>query len=270
MVILGCRVKWWFKLKSEQKDGSKLGQMSNLTVLRRYAQMSKPESLPASVLLSHTTKSLALFDAYPKSIFHFLILPRLFPTTPVSDFVNLRTLLKSSKQRAKEVVLELGEHAKTIEAMIEDEMVSRFGFKWGIWVGFHAVPSMEWVLFFVEVAFTDFCLCRHVHLHVLSDDLCSPTMKNKKHYNSFHPKLGFFLHLDDVLEWLDAEPSYYDTVSDSQVTILMIVVQTNSLDVQPEEKPIRTTAQRGAFMLAMWPCNAKHSDTESPFARRMG
>jgi len=53
---------------------------------------------------------------------------------------------------------------------------------------------------------------RHLHLHVLSDDLCSPTMKHKKHYNSFHPKLGFFLHIDDVLSWFDAEPSYYSSV----------------------------------------------------------
>jgi hypothetical protein len=50
-------------------------------------------------------------------------------------------------------------------------------------------------------------------------------MKNKKHYNSFHPKLGFFLHLDHVLEWLEAEPSYYDTVRESQVTLLMIVMK---------------------------------------------
>ena len=37
-------------------------------------------------------------------------------------------------------------------------------------------------------------------------------MKSKKHVNSFHPKLGFLLHLDNVLEWFDAEPSFYDTV----------------------------------------------------------
>jgi aprataxin len=187
--------------------------MPNPTVLRRYAQISKPQSLPGFDLLSHTAKSLAVFDAYPKSMFHLLILPRIFPSTPVSDFVNLRALLKSNKSRAKEVILELDEHAKTVKAAIEDEMMSRHGFKWGIWVGFHVVPTKKWVPFFVEVAFTDFCLCRHVHLHVLSDDLCSPGMKNKTHYNSFHPKLGFFLHLDHVLEWLEAEPSYYDTVS---------------------------------------------------------
>lgn len=74
-------------------------------------------------------------------------------------------------------------------------MIKRYGFKWGVWMGFHSVPSME-----------------HVHLHVLSSDLCSPSMKKKKHYNSFHPKHGFFLHLDDVLSWLDTESSYYRTV----------------------------------------------------------
>lgn len=37
-------------------------------------------------------------------------------------------------------------------------------------------------------------------------------MKVKKHYNSFHPKLGFFQHLDEVLSWFDAEPGYFKTV----------------------------------------------------------
>lgn len=38
-------------------------------------------------------------------------------------------------------------------------------------------------------------------------------MKNKKHYNSFRPKRGFFVSLSDVQEWLEAEPSYFATVS---------------------------------------------------------
>ena len=53
---------------------------------------------------------------------------------------------------------------------------------------------------------------RHLHLHIVASDLFSDRLKHKKHYNSFHPKLGFFLHLDDVLSWFDATPSYYDTV----------------------------------------------------------
>jgi hypothetical protein len=47
-------------------------------------------------------------------------------------------------------------------------------------------------------------LRRHLHLHVLSKDLISPYLKNKKHYNSFSPTLGFFLHLSTVREWLES------------------------------------------------------------------
>ncbi|KIM87013.1 hypothetical protein PILCRDRAFT_815447 [Piloderma croceum F 1598] len=172
--------------------------MSNLTVLRSYAQKSNPASLPSSVLLSYTPKSLTIFDVYPKSIFHFLVLPR--PVTPqlaVFDLASLRTLFKADKIKAREVLTGLSEDAQTAKVTIQDEMMKRYGFKWGVWMGFHAVPSME-----------------HVHVHVLSADLCSPAMKTKKHYNSFHPKHGFFLHLNDVLSWLDAEPSYYETMSE--------------------------------------------------------
>lgn len=88
------------------------------------------------------------------------------------------------------------EDAKAVREVIESEMVKKHGFKWQIWTGFHAVPSME-----------------HVHLHVISSDLYSPNLKNKKHYNSFHPKLGFFLHLDEVMSWFEAEPSYFSRMS---------------------------------------------------------
>ena len=55
---------------------------------------------------------------------------------------------------------------------------------------------------------------RHLHLHVLSNDLCSEKMKHKKHYNSFHPNLGYFLHLDEVLSWFDEDPAYFARVCD--------------------------------------------------------
>jgi hypothetical protein len=50
-------------------------------------------------------------------------------------------------------------------------------------------------------------------MHVMSGDLVSEKLKHKKHYNSFHPKLGFFLHIDEILSWFDAEPTYYQNVS---------------------------------------------------------
>ncbi|KAG8217751.1 hypothetical protein J3R82DRAFT_5912 [Butyriboletus roseoflavus] len=181
-----------------------LNSMSNLTVLRGYAQKARPETLPPSVLFEHTDKCLTVFDAFPKSIFHFLVLPRVRPPLSVSELANLRTLLKGDKARAKQVLMDLNDVAHTVKKMIREEMQNRYGFQWEIWTGFHAVPSME-----------------HLHLHVLSNDLCSEKMKHKKHYNSFHPELGFFLHLHEVLSWFDEEPSYFERLKKSDYENLL-------------------------------------------------
>lgn len=66
-------------------------------------------------------------------------------------------------------------------------MIKTSGFSWPIRVGFHGSESMK-----------------HLHLHVISSDLISTALKNKKHYNSFHPKLGYFLHLDQVIAEVEA------------------------------------------------------------------
>ncbi|KAF9005593.1 hypothetical protein BDQ17DRAFT_1353434 [Cyathus striatus] len=127
-------------------------------------------------------------------MFHFLVLPRIRDDSDTSLLDNLHSLLNGDKQRASDILLDLREDVKNLRQEIEEEMMSRYGFKWDIWAGFHGTPSME-----------------HLHLHVLSADLCSDRLKNKKHYNSFHPKLGFFLHLDDVFSWFEQEPSLYSS-----------------------------------------------------------
>jgi len=169
--------------------------MSYLNVLRTYAQ-TRPSKLPPSILFSHTPTSLTIYDCYPKSIFHFLILPLPRDNVTLDDLDSLKTLLRGDKTRAEEVLTGLKEDAQALKKEIQDEMLSRYGFSWPIWTGFHATPSMT-----------------HLHLHVLSNDLCSEKLKNKKHYNSFHPKLGFFLDLNEVLSWFDAEPSYYSSMA---------------------------------------------------------
>ncbi|KAF8201437.1 hypothetical protein BJ912DRAFT_945347 [Pholiota molesta] len=97
------------------------------------------------------------------------------------------SFLTADKTKAKKVIASLAEDAKGVKEDIQNEMVKRFGFKWDVWMGF----------------------MQHLHLHVLSADLCSEKLKHKKHYNSFHPEVGFFLPLDDVVSWFDAEPSYF-------------------------------------------------------------
>ena len=56
---------------------------------------------------------------------------------------------------------------------------------------------------------------RHIHLHIISTEFRGEYFRSKKHVNSFHPTLGFFIHLDDVLSWFDpgVEPTWFAMVS---------------------------------------------------------
>ncbi|KAF9480107.1 hypothetical protein BDN70DRAFT_877992 [Pholiota conissans] len=169
---------------------------NDLTILRSYAKAA-PESLPLSIRFQYSEKTTTVFDRYNKSIFHFLILPRILPGAELDPAAleNLRSLLKADKNKAKRVIDSLAEEANKVKEKIEEEMIKVYGFKWDIWTGFHAQPSMA-----------------HLHLHVLSADLVSEKLKHKKHYNSFRPDLGFFIHLDDVLSWFEATHSYFEDV----------------------------------------------------------
>lgn len=118
-----------------------------LTVLRKYAQQS-PESLPASILFHHSSKNITIFDAFPKSIFHFLVLPRIQePTLNVKTLGSLQSLLNGDKEVAKQVISAIAADAQAVKKEIEEEMVNRYGFKWDVWTGFHGAPSMEYEIF---------------------------------------------------------------------------------------------------------------------------
>ncbi|GAA5916658.1 DNA 5'-adenosine monophosphate hydrolase [Sporobolomyces salmoneus] len=168
--------------------------MSWNAVLSSYAKMKDPErELPAGVLLNVNSETLTIFDGYEKAKYHFLVLPRdPFPVEegekpiPSSLLDSLSTLLKSP-QKLK-VLKALEKQANTVKAMIQDEMRKEHGFVWNVNIGFHAVESMK-----------------HVHLHVISSDMISDRLKNKKHWNSFHPELGFFLHLSDVIAGVESK-----------------------------------------------------------------
>jgi hypothetical protein len=172
------------------------------------------KKLPPTVYFSHTRHTLTVFDAYPKALFHFLVLPRLQIATATSTvtgsrsdendssrrggdddgdggdrgegertrddsdsasssplanseaaLTSLRTLIQSAiiapsrqtstnadadadeetraRARAKETLRVLADEATRLRSEIEREMGARYGFAWPIWVGFHAVPSME-------------------------------------------------------------------------------------------------------------------------------
>ena len=118
-----------------------------LKVLRTYAKLpdsSIATALPPTVYFSHTQHTLTIFDAYPKALFHFLILPRLSSSSSssASDLTDLRTLLRR-RARAEETLRVLADEATRLRGVIAEEMMTRYGFVWDVWAGFHAVPSME-------------------------------------------------------------------------------------------------------------------------------
>ena len=129
---------------------------SALLALRNYATLPNPSSsIPPSTLILNTPNTMAIFDAYPKAKYHFLILPR-YPFPPSSDpdsrtstvklevLDDLRSLLLHSKEGQREdVIRAMADTAREVEEMIRDEMIKTEGFEWKIDVGFHAIPSMK-------------------------------------------------------------------------------------------------------------------------------
>ncbi|RXW24119.1 hypothetical protein EST38_g1733 [Candolleomyces aberdarensis] len=113
------------------------------TALRTYV-LKPADELPSSLLFRSSEKFFTIFDGYPKSIFHFLILPRLYDDAGYSerDVTNLKSLLQTDKEKARELVTGLKSEALEVKKQIEEEMVERYGYKWDVWIGFHAVPSM--------------------------------------------------------------------------------------------------------------------------------
>jgi hypothetical protein len=140
--------------------GSSLVQHKmNLHVLRKYAQLPNPaKSLPANVLLTSNSQTIAIFDAYPKAKYHFLVIPRYpFPVPGLSDagswatsavrlnaLDDLKSLLRNDSTSGRSAVLDsLASMATEVEEMVKDEMLKTEGFEWDVDIGFHAIPSMK-------------------------------------------------------------------------------------------------------------------------------
>lgn len=148
-----------YSLGSLRKKRPSENTMSNrafLNALRQYATLPNPRgSLPANTLLFANSQCIAIFDAFPKAKYHFLVLPR-HPFPSMSDPESHRSLikldhlddlqsllLKPSAEVREEVITAMMNTAREVEEMVRDEMVKTEGFEWKVDVGFHAVPSMK-------------------------------------------------------------------------------------------------------------------------------
>ena len=116
-------------------------------ILQKWAGYAHPERIVPTAYLGHTENTVAILDKFPKAIFHVLILPRIRDGLTKEDLKNLRALLgsrsKVSLERAKQLLETMGEHARMVRDEIQRDMRQRYKFEWDVWIGFHAVPSME-------------------------------------------------------------------------------------------------------------------------------
>ncbi|KAI5453135.1 aprataxin-like protein [Naganishia albida] len=192
--------------------------MHALDALTQYAFARRPDrDIPSDVYLLHDPHTVTVFDKFPKAKYHFLVLPRIpfvdgsateasdadtqsdsnsstestssavHPAISANALASLHALLSTTSSAISLRILRmLQQTSLEVVEMVKDEMLKTEGFEWGIEVGFHAVPSM-----------------RTLHLHVISTDFVSPSLKVKKHYTSFHPTFGFFLPLESVIQSLD-------------------------------------------------------------------
>ncbi|KAM9507722.1 aprataxin [Guaruba guarouba] len=109
-------------------------------------------------------KTVVIKDKYPKARYHWLILP----WDPIS---SLKAVTRNH--------LELLEHMHAVGQKMIEECPARESLEFRL--GYHAIPSMS-----------------QLHLHVISQDFDSPTLKTKKHWNSF--TTDYFLNSQDVIE----------------------------------------------------------------------
>lgn len=112
-------------------------------------------------------KIVMIKDVYPKAKHHYLVIPH----EDIAGIKDVKSkhipLLEYMEQKAKDYVT---------------KNVSGIEFKYG----YHAKPSMH-----------------RLHLHVISTDMQSPSLKTKKHWNSF--TTNFFLISKDVIRELKSE-----------------------------------------------------------------
>ena len=174
----------------------KAGDGAGHWAMKLLASMENPELVVSSDDLVVTIK-----DAYPKAKHHYLVLPR-------ADIPHLRAL-GSSHVALLEHMLDCGK--ELAERQIRDKSSLQFRY------GYHALPSMS-----------------RLHMHVISQDFLSPSLKTKKHWNSFNS--DFFLDADIVIGMLKAK-GMVDLKRDTYESMLKLPLKCHLCGFKPPNMP---------------------------------
>ena len=160
------------------------------------AYIQNPTSYPPSRVIYNNKNFVVINDVYPKASIHLLLLPRdpskylLHPFTAFEDAAFLASVraeaAKAKELAAKELQRRFGSYSASdrtrLRAMDEEPPPTTLpsGRDWAaeLMVGVHAHPSMG-----------------HLHVHIISKDRHSESLRHRKHYNSF--STPFFVPLSD-------------------------------------------------------------------------
>lgn len=165
------------------------------------AYIIKPDSFPPGTIIRQTEHTVLIRDLYPKALVHLLLLPRhqeYYSLDPIEAFNSpsakqtaFLSLMKTeavsaARLAASELSRLVSPWSAGCKARNEaldadnapDELPPGRDFAQDIKIGVHAQPSMS-----------------TLHVHIISVDNYSVSLKHKKHYNSFNT--NFFIPLDD-------------------------------------------------------------------------
>lgn len=159
------------------------------------AYIEDPASFPHNRVFSYTDKWVVVDDLYPKSSVHVLLLPRdrtislthpiealgdpVFLAEAKEEIKKLRSLVaKELRRRYGKFSAQEQERERAMEAeLVPDELPPGRDWDTEVRSGIHAHPSMD-----------------NLHIHVLSVDRVSGSLKQRAHYNSF--ATPFFIPLE--------------------------------------------------------------------------
>ncbi|XP_037430719.1 transcription factor bHLH140-like [Triticum dicoccoides] len=164
--------------QAREEDNKKNGGVTNKTwgswAQSLYEVAMHPEKYKnADSILEISDEFVVLKDLYPKAKRHVLVISRTDGLDSLADVKKVHLPLLRSLHSAG---------LKWAHKFLEEDASLTFR------LGYHSVPSM-----------------RQLHLHVISQDFNSPSLKNKKHWNSFTS--AFFLDSVDVMDDVDQHGS---------------------------------------------------------------
>lgn len=174
-------------LSAFTKPGTKKKVLLTLFLARLKVTMSFRDALQSYIDNPERHKDQVLWsnedvviikDLYPKSTFHYLILPKLHTHEhPLHAFKKNELFYQKVEnyvKLTKEILRQSLNKHDTFAKLDGENFVSTF-----VKVGVHSIPSL-----------------RNLHIHVISKDFHSPRLKNKKHYNSFNT--DFFVDFEKL------------------------------------------------------------------------